>query len=165
MSGKIWYALYTRSRWEKRCAELIKANGYQVYLPLIKTLRQWSDRKKKVEIPLISGYVFVNISESEYYKILETPGIVCYVTFEGKAAPIRSSQIEAIKMAIDGGLKMEHTNKYLSPGQKVKIISGPMKNMEGEYEETVNKSNFIINLNNIGFSLKVEINALDVINI
>lgn len=165
MLKKTWYALYVRSRWEKKCAQQIEENGYTVYLPLIKTLRQWSDRKKMVEIPLISSYVFVNVNEKEYYNILETPGVVSYVTFEGKAAPIRESQIDIMRNAIEGNLKIEAVDRILKSGQKVKIISGPLKGNEGEYIETAHKSNFIISLSNIGFSLTVEINADDVIKL
>lgn len=164
MQNKTWYALYIRSRWEKKSAQLMQNSGYVVYLPLIKTLRQWSDRKKMVEIPLISSYVFVNVSEKEYYDILNTPGVVGYVTFEGKAAPIRDSQIEAMKSAIEGNLKVQAVDK-VKVGQKVRIISGPLKGAEGEFVELVHKTNFIINLNNIGFSLAVEINAEDVVKL
>jgi len=165
MEKSIWYAVYTRSRREKKVAELLINDGYQAYLPLVKTLRQWSDRKKMVEVPLISLYVFVNVSEREYYNVLNTPGVVRYVTFEGKAAPIRNSEIEAMKMAIEGNLNVTLTQESIDLGQKVKIIAGPMRGAEGEYVETKHKSNFIINLNNIGFTLKVEVNALDVVKL
>jgi transcription antitermination factor NusG len=165
MEIRNWYAIYTRSRSEKKTAELMKQCGYQVYLPLIKTLRQWSDRKKWVEIPLISSYIFVNVSLREYYAILDTPGVVCYVTFEGKAAPIRNSDIEALKMAINKNIPIKLIAKPLKKGQKVKIIDGPMKGAEGEYVESRHKTNFIINLSQIGFSLKLEINANDVVKI
>lgn len=165
MADYRWYAVYTRSRGEKKVAELMHKNGYQVYLPLVKTLRQWSDRKKKVEVPLISSYVFVKVSEKEYYSILNTPGALAYVTFEGKAAPIRESQMEAMRMAVEGNLDIELTQEGIGLGERVKIISGPMKGAEGEYIETVHKHNFIINLDHIGFSLKVEVGANDVVKL
>ena len=165
MEKRNWYAVYTRSRSEKKVAEYMLDEGYNAYLPLIKTLRQWSDRKKKVEIPLISSYVFVNVSEREYYDVLNIEGAVCYVTFEGKAAPIRNSEIEALKMAVDGNMNIELVNEVIKTGQKVKVITGPMKGAEGEYLETVHKTNFIICMSNINFTLKVEINASDIIKI
>jgi transcription antitermination factor NusG len=165
MEKRNWYAIYTRSRSEKKTAEAMQNNGYHVYLPLIKTLRQWSDRKKWVEIPLISSYIFVNVTEREYYAILDTPGVVCYVTFEGKAAPIRNSDIEALKMAINKNIPIELIAKPLKKGQKVKIIAGPMKGAEGEYVSTNHKTNFIINIRQIGFLLKVEIHDNHVVKI
>lgn len=165
MTNKTWYAIYTRSRAEKKVASWMYDNGYTVYLPLVKTLRQWSDRKKKVEVPLISSYVFVQVSEKEYYSILNAPGVVAYVTFEGKAAPIRDSQMQVMRQAVEGNLPIEVNNEQLKPGQRVKVISGPMKGAEGEYLETVHKNNFIINLSHIGFSLKVEIHAAEVVKL
>lgn len=165
MVKKTWYALYVRSRWEKKSAQWMTERGYTVYLPLVKTLKQWSDRKKKVEIPLISSYVFIKVSEKEYYKILETPGVVSYVTFEGKAAPIRDSQIDMMRNAIEGNLCIEAVGTALEKGQRVKVISGPMKGAEGEFVKVAHKTNFIINMNSIGFSLKVELNADDVVKL
>jgi len=165
MELKKWYAIYTRSRAEKKVAELMQINGYTAYVPLIKTLRQWSDRKKMVEIPLISSYVFVYVSEREYYKILSTPGAVAYVTFEGKAAPIPAPQIEAMRIAIQGNIPIELTHESMKVGEKVKVIAGLMKGAEGEYVETKHKCNFIINMSNIGFVLKLEIHASDVIKL
>lgn len=143
----------------------MQLNGYQVYLPLVKTLRQWSDRKKWVEVPLISSYVFVNISKCEYYNILNTPGVICYVTFEGKAAKIHDSQMEALRIAVEGNMPIELFTEKQKAGQKVKIIAGPMKGAEGEYVATKHKTNLIINMSQIGFSLKVEIHANHVVKI
>ncbi len=165
MVKRNWYAVYTRSRGEKKAAEFILIEGFQAYLPLVKTLRQWSDRKKKVEIPLIPSYVFVNVSQCEYYKILEIQGVLAYVTFEGKPTPIRNSEIEALKMAVEGNMTIELENSPIEKGEMVKIIAGPMKGAEGEYIETKHKNNFVINLNNIGFILKVEVNASDIMKL
>jgi transcriptional antiterminator RfaH len=160
-----WYAVYTRSRQEKKVAGWMQKNGYTVYLPLIKTMRQWSDRKQKVEIPLISSYVFVHVGERDYYSILNTPGAVGYVTFEGKAAPIPEKQITAMKTAIDCNVDIEVTTDTIEPGEMVKVIAGPLKGTEGEMIGTVHKRNFLIRLSNIGFSLKAEVNAADVVKI
>jgi len=86
--NKIWYAVYTRSRTEKQTQELLLRSGIEVYLPLVKNLKQWSDRKKWVEEPLFRSYLFVHISPAEYYDVLNIPGAVRYITFEGKAVAI-----------------------------------------------------------------------------
>jgi transcription antitermination factor NusG len=165
METKNWYAVYTKSRNEKKVNELMTRNGYTVYLPLIKTLRQWSDRKKMVELPLIPSYVFVHVSEREYYRILETPGAIGYVTFEGKAAPIPEKQIEALKLALDKNVDIEISADTIEPGVLVKIISGPMKGAEGEMIRAIHKKNFLIRISHIGFSLKLEIDAKDVMKL
>lgn len=165
MEQQTWYAIYTKSRTEIRVAEQMKGNGFTVYLPMVKTLRQWSDRKKKVEIPLIRSYVFVKVSEREYYDILNTPGVVRYVTFDGKAAPIPEKQILALQMAVANEADIEISTEPMAPGQPVKIISGPLKGAEGEYIFGKGKRNFVIRLNQIGYALKVEVHANDVIKL
>ena len=165
MNVKVWHAIYTKSRAEKRVFTLLEEQGIEAYLPMVKTLRQWSDRKKKVEVPLISSYVFVKVDKREYYEVLSTPGAVAYVTFEGKAAPIRDSQIEMMRNAVEGKQPIELVNEKLEKGTQVKIIAGPLKGSVGDFIETKQKCNFIIDLSNIGFSLKVEVHAADVIKI
>ncbi len=145
--------------------EQMQKLGYNVYLPLVKTLKQWSDRKKKVEVPLIASYIFVCVSENEYYDILNTPGAVAYVTFEGKAAAIPEKQINAMRAAVENNMEIELQTKQLQKGEKVKVIAGPLKGAEGEFVDTAHKRNFILNLNNVGFSLKIEVNAADVVKI
>ena len=162
MSEKNWYAIYTRSRSEKKVAELLVEKGINSYLPLVKTMRQWSDRKKKVEVPLIRSYVFVNISRKEYDEVLQTQGVVAYVTFEGKAAKIPDQQIEAVRIALEGRLEISAYKDDFKRGEKVKIVSGPMKGFEGEYVGIAKKRNFIIRLSSIGYSLKVELDAAEV---
>ena len=77
-----WYALYTKPRAEKKVSSELDFRGFENFLPLQTTIKQWSDRKKKVEIPLFNSYIFVRIDlEKYYYKILEIPGIVKFVKF------------------------------------------------------------------------------------
>lgn len=143
----------------------MQEQGFKSYLPLVKTLRQWSDRKKKVEVPLIASYIFVCVNYKEQYEILNTPGAVAFVKFEGKAAIIPEQQINAMRTAVDNELEIELEKRNLKPGEKVKVIAGPMKGAEGEFVGEAHKRNFIINMENIGFVLKVEINAADVVKI
>ena len=101
---KKWYALYTKPRWEKKVSSVLNNKGVECWCPLRKTEKQWSDRKKIVEEPLFTSYVFVNIDESERTKVLMTDGILNFVYYVGKPAVIRNEEIELIK-------------KYLSESQ------------------------------------------------
>lgn len=92
-----WYVLYTRARNEKKVAQRLSAH-YEVYCPLVSTVRQWSDRKKKVSEPLFKSYVFVRVSEFERQDVLKTPGVVCYIYWLGKPARVREEEINAIKL-------------------------------------------------------------------
>ena len=91
-----WYVLYTKARNEKKVAQRL-IDRYEVYCPLVSTVRQWSDRKKKVSEPLFKSYVFVRVSEFERHEVLKIPGVVCYIYWLGKPARIREEEIHAIK--------------------------------------------------------------------
>ena len=121
-----WYAIRVKSRTEKKVdAELVE-QGIESFLPLYKKLRMWSDRKKWVEMPLISGYVFVHISRKEYELVLRTYNVVCYIYYNGKAAVIRENDILMLKRMLgQSELELEVTIESLKPGQMVEIISGP----------------------------------------
>ncbi len=145
--------------------EQMQKQGYKVYLPLVKKLKQWSDRKKKVEVPLIASYVFVCVNEKEYYDVLAIPGASRYITFEGKAVAIPEKQINALKAAVDNNMQIELQTLLIQAGEKVKVIAGPLKGAEGEFVGKAHKQNFILNLSNTGFSLKIEVNAADVVKV
>ena len=98
---KKWYALYTKSRTEKKTGQELVSKGIETFLPLEKILKEWSDRKKWVEEPLFRSYIFVHINKAEHFKVLNASGIVRFITFEGKAVPIPDLQIEAIKQFIN----------------------------------------------------------------
>ena len=83
-----WFALYTKPRNEKKVAENLAALGIEVYCPLVTTIKQWSDRKKKVESPLIPSYVFVKIEEANRKEVFQVSGVVQYVFWLGKPAKI-----------------------------------------------------------------------------
>jgi transcription antitermination factor NusG len=156
---KSWYALYVRSRAEKQVASLLFNNGIEVYLPLMKTLKQWSDRKKWVEEPLFKSYIFVRISPPEYYDVLNTAGIVRYITFEGKAVAIPPQQIEAIKQFINSDEELPDILPNLSPGTPVNIIDGPMKGIDGELFEILGKKKVRIEIDGLGQSIYLELPA------
>ena len=94
---KKWYALYTKPRWEKKVNLVLNNKGIESWCPVKKTEKQWSDRKKIIEEPLFTSYVFVNIDESERTKVLMTDGILNFVYHVGKPAVIRNEEIDLIK--------------------------------------------------------------------
>ncbi len=157
-----WYALYTFSRTEKRVKERLEEANIEVFLPLSRKLRKWKDRKKYVEEPMISSYVFVKVSEREYYKVLETEGIVRYVTFSGKAAPIPEWQIDVMKKIVESKYPVLLTVEKLQPGCKIRIISGVFTGIEGEMVSFRGKKNLIIRLDQVGQSILVNIPGEDV---
>jgi len=158
-----WHAIYTRSRNEKVVAQLLSEQGIDVYLPLQKKLRQWSDRKKWVEVPYINSYVFVKTSEKEYYDILNTQGVVRYVTFNGKAAPIPEWQIQAMQKIIASDTPVVFSSHRFKKGEKVKIENGALMGYDGEVvRDNDGRKKVAIRIGNIGVSMVVELDLSDV---
>jgi len=156
---KQWYALYTKSRSEKQLEEQLTKAGFEAYLPLQRVLKQWSDRKKWVEVPLFRSYIFVFISRAEYYDVLNVPGAVRYITFEGKAVPIPPQQMEAIRQFVDTNQELPDVDLDLEPGSIVDIIAGPMKGISGELLEIMGKKKVRIEIDGLGQSIFLELPA------
>lgn len=150
-----WYPVYTRSRAEKKAYEELMQKGITSYLPLRKTLKQWSDRKKIIEEPLIKSYLFVYISAKEYAEVLITKGIARFLYFSGKIASMPDQQIYNLKLLLATDAELEVFNHDIRPGQKVLIKAGPFKDMIGEMVSIHNKQRIILRLENIGYSVDV----------
>ena len=152
-----WHAIYVHSRAEKKVHVELTIKGVESFLPLQRKLRQWSDRKKWVEIPLISGYVFVHITRRHYDLVLQTDNVMQYVRFEGKAAIIRAQDIEILKRMLgQSDLDVEITMEELQPGMQVEIIAGPMMGVKGELIEFRGKNKVALRIPPLGFTVLVE---------
>lgn len=138
--------MYTTSRSEKKVADRLKERGWEVYLPIVEELRQWSDRKKKVQRALFNGYVFVKTDRSKLWECLQVPGAVKFVHFSGHHATIRDEDLEIIKRVVTTGVAVETDVSDIEPGEKVKVMGGPLQNMEGECIEKGNKDYFLIRI-------------------
>ena len=99
-ASKSWYVVYTRSRAEKKVHAGLTINNIDSFLPLQKQLRQWNDRKRWVEVPLLTGYCFVHISKKEYLTVLHTPNVLSYVMFDKKPAVIPDREIDYLKQML-----------------------------------------------------------------
>ncbi len=154
-----WYAIYVASRSEKKVTELLAEKGLTAYVPLVKTLRIWSDRKKMVELPLMNGYVFVNINILHKDKVMQTRGVVNFVRSEGKIAVIRDVEMTRLKQIVELGYDIESNrsaNSY-NEGDKIKIIAGPLKGIEGYIVYGDSGKNFEIVLESIHQSVRVKL--------
>jgi transcriptional antiterminator RfaH len=154
-SYKYWYPVYTRARNEKKVADLLERDGIECYLPLKKVLRQWSDRKKWVQMPLFSSYIFVHIEMTAYYSVLNTPGVARFIFFEGKAVTIPDKQVETIRILLEGELDVEAVDEQISRGDKVLIDYGAMKGIEGELVEFQGRKRVVIRIDEIAKNLVV----------
>ncbi|MCF6171877.1 MAG: UpxY family transcription antiterminator [Bacteroidales bacterium] len=155
---KSWFAVYVKSRAEKKAAAEFLKEGIAYFLPLIKVLRQWSDRKKWVEVPLFRSYIFVHIEPKDYFRVLQVNGVIRYITFEGKAVSIPVRQIEAIRYYLNG-YEQEATddNTVWEKGKKVEIISGSLAGLTGELVEVKGKHKINIEIEAVGKTILIEV--------
>lgn len=157
---KSWYVVYTRSRAEKKAYAELLALDIEAYLPTQRKLRQWSDRKKWVDMPLFPGYIFVNIPKKDYDKVLKVNNIVSYVRFEGKAAIVSNSQIESIKRIVNQTLhEINISHQTLSEGDKVQVTTGPLVGLKGLLISHRSKKRVAVILDQLNISLLVDINV------
>ena len=125
MPEKNWYVIYTKPRSEKKVAERLRERGFETYCPLVKTIRTWSDRRKKVDVPMFTSYVFVKIVEHERSEILADPGVLNFIFWLGKPAIVREDEIEAIRNIADYSEDVEVSQMKVAKGQVMKISEGP----------------------------------------
>ncbi len=153
-----WFVFHTRSRWEKKINRLLKLKGFEPFLPLQGLVRQWSDRKKKVQVPLFNSYIFVKAAENQIANILEVPGIAWNIKYNEKPAVLREGERITIKRFLETGLFVETSNAVdLEPGEKVRVMDGPLKGCSGTLTGPKNDEKFTILLENINQALRIEI--------
>ena len=133
VTGAEWYAVHTRARHEKRVQqELDSLADVTTFLPLLKETHQWSDRKKQVDIPLFSCYVFIRVvySPEVRHAVLRHRGVVDFVGTGGHALPIPDTEIDSIRQLLASGMPLA-PHPYLGEGQRVRIRGGALNNIEG----------------------------------
>ncbi|MCU0441505.1 MAG: UpxY family transcription antiterminator [Bacteroidia bacterium] len=155
-----WYALYTKPRSEKKVEAALAAKGITVYLPLQVTIKQWSDRKKKVQEPLFKSYLFVLIHlETSSTAVLQTPGVVKFVRIGSETIHIRESQIDAIKLLLSTETDLEIQTHSFQSGDKVLVNAGPLKGLEGYITNTKGNRNFAIAIEQLGSAMCLTVPA------
>ena len=154
---KYWYALYTKSRAEKKVQDHLTKKGIESYLPLKRELRQWSDRKKWIETPIINSYIFIHIPLADYRKVFDIPGIVAYVSHKGKAVVIPDEEIEAMRKTVENKLSFSVESSTLKKGQLVVVTSGPLAGVKGKITKINGQKKLYIEISQIGYTLVVNL--------
>ncbi|MEX2568611.1 MAG: UpxY family transcription antiterminator [Cyclobacteriaceae bacterium] len=152
-----WYVMYTAPRAEKKVTKRLQEKGTEVYLPIIEEVRQWSDRKKKVQRPLFNGYLFVKTSKGRLWESLQVSGAVKFVNFSGEHALVQQSEIDTIKRIIETGVAVEVETANIERGEAVKILGGPLQGFEGECVQKSNQDYFIIRIPSINQSMLITV--------
>ena len=154
--NKKWIAVYTKPRHEKTVENELLKKGFEVYLPILKQRRKWSDRKKWVELPLFRSYIFVKTEIKNSLFVLQTMGVVKVIKFGGEIAVIQNDSIQAIKLMIEGGYMPEAID-YFVKGETVEVKSGPLKGLIGEVIRVDNSDRLLVRVDAIQHSISVQI--------
>nr|WP_294794346.1 UpxY family transcription antiterminator [uncultured Mucilaginibacter sp.] len=154
-----WYPVCTMPRAEKKAYQALINKGLQAYLPLHRQQKQWSDRKKWVEEPLIKSYLFVNINEHEKTEVLMTKGISRFIYFSDKIASMPDRQINDLKLLLASSFELEITQEDLQAGEKVVIKAGALKGLTGEILSYRSQKQLALRLENLGCSIIVNVAA------
>ena len=154
---KYWYVVYVRSRQEKKVHQLLLKKGIESSLQLIKTTRKWSDRKKKVEMPLFRGYVFVKTDVGrDKLNILQTDGVVKFIGIRNNPSRIPDEEIHWVHMMLEESYTVKN-EKVIPVGQKVRVSAGPFKGLEGVIMRSGNRSRLVVVIESIMHAVSLEI--------
>ena len=158
-----WFALYTRSRFEKKMLSELTDRSVEVFLPMREILSRWKDRKKRIWIPLFPGYIFINHIDTpeNRFRILNIPGAVRFVSLEGHAQPIPEDQIQYVRRFLESNISID-PYPYMQVGARVEVIAGPLKGIQGILVEKRGRFRFVIQVDLIRQAVSVEIDASDV---
>ena len=156
-----WYALSTKARHEKKVHSQLLQKGITSYLPLQTIHRRWSDRYKEVQEPVFSCYIFVKIPLKQRLEVLQTDGAVRLVSFNGIPATIPDDQVNAIRTILENNYQIEKVD-YLTPGQKIEVIQGPLKGTRGILAEVKNSHRLILRIDSIMQAISFNIDYRDI---
>jgi transcription termination/antitermination protein NusG len=154
-----WYAVHTRSRFEMKVFEGFSGKSIEAFVPKIQVMSRRKDRRKKILIPLLPGYVFVHfdMAPEVYWDIIKTTGVVRMVSFRGEPVPARDEEVASL-MILDGTDRTVQNRIYMSKGDRVMIMEGPLKGLVGFYLRHKGQSKkVVVSIELLQRSLAVEI--------
>jgi transcription termination/antitermination protein NusG len=155
-----WYAAYTCANHEKSVARQLERRSMQCFLPLYESVRRWKDRRVRLELPLFPGYVFVQLALRDRLRVLEVPGLVRLVGFDGHPSPLPTEDIETIRTCL-GRRRFMAPHPYVRRGQRVRLLRGPLEGLTGVVLRQKNRTRFVISLELLMRSVAVEIDSAD----
>jgi transcription antitermination factor NusG len=159
---KNWYAVYTKSRWEKKVYALFVQRGMEAYCPLNRVRKKWSDRMKWVEEPLFKSYVFVRVAEAVLPQVRLVNGVVNFVYWLGKPALVRDNEIDVIRKFLDSYDEVVAVPLGLQADSKVTIRRGAFMDKKGTVIKVL-KNKVQVVIESIGFSLVAIIDRSNVV--
>jgi transcription antitermination factor NusG len=157
-AGQQWFAVYTNARHEKTVARQLDERCIDEFLPLYRSLRRWKDRRKLVDLALFPSYVFVRIEARDKLRVLQVPGVVSLVTFNGQLAALPEQAINALRSSLNHGVYAEPC-PYLRVGRRVRVAAGPLAGAEGILIKKKEKCRVVISLDVLRRSVAVEVDG------
>jgi transcription elongation factor/antiterminator RfaH len=153
-----WYALQTKARHEKVVKERLEKRGVEIFLPTVTEIHRWSDRKKKVEVPLFSCYLFVRLAPTKMdrLRILCLEGVFRFVGHDNAGLPIPDEQIETVRSLVDSQVPCT-PYPFFKAGQRVRISNGSLKGVEGVLVSQNGDHTVVISVDAIQRSLAVKV--------
>jgi len=156
-----WFTVYTCANHEKTVAKCFDARSVEHFLPTYTSVARWKDRRVKLDLPLFPGYLFVRLQAGERLRVVEVPGVVRLVGFNGQPYPVPDVEIESLRTGIQNALRfMPHP--YLNVGSRIRVKHGPLEGIEGILLRRKNVYRIVVSLHVIARSAAVEIDAADV---
>jgi len=152
-----WYALYTKPRAEKLVYQRLVEADIETFLPLQKTIRIWSDRKKLVEKPLLSSYVFVRTNYKAFSLVYKTNGVVKFISFEGQPVAIPQKQIDNLRLIINSDAEVEVTSEKFEQGDNVEVINGSLIGLTGELIKVGSHNRVVVRIDRLDQNLILKI--------
>lgn len=159
---RLWYAAYTNANHEKRVTQQLEQRSIEHLLPLYESVRRWKDRRVRLLVPLFPGYVFVRLALRDRLQVLQIPGVVYLVNFNGHPTPLPEEDIQAIQKCLGRGRQVE-PHLYLQAGRRVRVKDGPLQGLEGIILRRKNKTRFVLSFELIMRSVAVEIDETDLV--
>ena len=152
-----WYVIYVRSRHEKSVYSALLDKGIDASLPMMTVVRKWSDRKKKMQIPLFRGYVFVKIDVNiDNLNVLQTAGVVKFIGIRNKPSRIPDEQIHWMHMLVAESA-IVRAEKEIPVGQRVRVMIGPFKGIKGVVRRVGSRSRLVVLIESIMQAISIDI--------
>ncbi len=152
-----WFVVYTKTNAEKRVQERLHAAGFEVYLPLQESLRQWSDRKKKVKLPLIRSVVFVRCLRTALNGVYAVSGVQGVLKYLGQPAVVRPAEIQNLQLLLQESSAVSIVSERIAPGRLVMVTSGPLIGMYATAVKELNAYRLQISLKALGVAYAVSV--------
>lgn len=154
---KRWFAVYTRYKREKLVTKQLTQKGIEVYLPLQEFTRYYTRKIKKVQLPLISCYIFVKINKPDYVRVLETPDVVTFIRFNNRLISIPEQEINILRQVVGEDQEITLSQEKVLVGQQAEIIGGRLTGLQGKVVSNHGEKNFIIELNSLNYNLHMQV--------